>query len=50
MVLFTAPKNCAAVGKEKAFRKKKAACAVNAAQAAFLLSGKFAEVVDNSRL
>ena len=41
MVLFTALKNCAAVVKEKAFRKKKAACAVTMAQAAFLPSGDF---------
>ena len=43
------PLFCGAVGKEKAFRKK-AACAVNAVQAAFLPSGEFAEVVDKSRL
>jgi len=49
MVLFTAPKNCGAVVKEKAFRKK-AACAVTMAQAAFLPSWKFSEVVDKSRL
>ena len=35
-------KNCAAVVKEKAFRKK-AACAVTMAQAVFLPSGEFAE-------
>ena len=50
MVFFTAPKNCAAVVKEKAFQKKKADCAVNAAQAVFLPSGDFPEVVDKSRL
>ena len=44
------PLFCAAVDKEKAFPKKKAACAVTMAQAAFLPSGEFAEVVDKSRL
>jgi len=43
-------KFCTAVGKEKAFQKKKAACAVTMAQAAFLPSGDFSEVVDKSRL
>ena len=46
----SALKNCAAAGKEKAFRKKKAACAVTMAQAVFMPSGEFAEVVDKSRL
>ena len=50
MVLFTALKNCAAVVKEKAFRKKKAACAVTMAQAAFLPSGEFTEVVAKHQL
>lgn len=31
-------------------QKKKAACALSAAQAAFLPSGEFAEVADKSRL
>ncbi len=42
-------KNCAAVVKEKAFRKK-ASCSVTMAQAVFLPSGEFAKVVDKSRL
>lgn len=37
----TQSKNCGAVGTEKAFEKKKAACAVIMAQAAFLPSGDF---------
>ena len=43
-------KICLAVGKEKAFRKKKAACAVTMAQAVFLPSGEFAEVVVKHQL
>ena len=41
-------KICFAVGKEKVSEKKKVACAVNAAQAAFLPSGDFPEVVNKS--
>ena len=47
--LYSSLKICFAVVKEKAFRKK-AACAVTMAQAVFLLSGDFSEVVDKSRL
>ena len=43
-------KFCFAVGKEKAFRKKKAARAVTMAQAAFLPSGDFSEVVEKYQL
>ena len=46
----SAIKICGAVGKEKGFRKNKAACAVTMAQAVFLPSGEFAEVAVKHQL
>lgn len=43
-------KNCGVAGKEKPSEKRKAACAVTMAQAAFLPSGEFAEVTSKYQL
>ena len=43
-------KICFAVGKEKGFRKNKAACAVNATQAVFLPSGDIVKVAEKYQL